>query len=36
MGNRIFFPIIDKYNLEIKDILRTFVEHVAIQISSNI
>lgn len=27
------FPIIDKYNLDIKDILRTFVEHVAIQIS---
>lgn len=27
------FPIIDKYNLNIKDILRTFVEHVAIQIS---
>ncbi len=27
------FPIIDKYNLDIEDILRTFVEHVAIQIS---
>jgi len=27
------FPIIDKYNLAIKDILRTFVEHVAIQIA---
>lgn len=25
-------PIIDKYNLETKDILRTFVEHVAMQI----
>lgn len=30
------FPIIDKYNLDIKDILRTFVEHVAIQISKKI
>jgi anhydro-N-acetylmuramic acid kinase len=29
-------PIINKYNLETKDILRTFVEHVAIQISKNI
>ncbi|WP_315897842.1 anhydro-N-acetylmuramic acid kinase [Gillisia sp. Hel_I_86] len=27
------FPIIDKCNLTIRDILRTFVEHVAIQIS---
>lgn len=27
------FPIIDKYNLDIKDILRTFVEHVAMQIT---
>ncbi|MEX1381896.1 anhydro-N-acetylmuramic acid kinase [Lutibacter sp.] len=27
------FPIIDKYNLEINDILRTFVEHIAIQIA---
>jgi len=26
-------PIIDKYNLDTKDILRTFVEHVAMQIS---
>ena len=32
----IIFPIIDKYNLELKDILRTFVEHIAIQISQNI
>jgi anhydro-N-acetylmuramic acid kinase len=30
------FPIIDKYNLNTKDILRTFVEHIAIQISNNI
>jgi len=27
------FPIIDKYKCDIKDILRTFVEHIAIQIS---
>jgi len=27
------FPIINKYKLEIKDILRTFVEHVAMQIA---
>lgn len=26
-------PIIDKYNLPIKDILRTFIEHVAIQLA---
>jgi anhydro-N-acetylmuramic acid kinase len=30
------FPIIDKYSLDIKDILRTFVEHIAIQISKKI
>lgn len=30
------FPIIDKYNLETKDILRTFVEHIAIQIAKKI
>jgi len=30
------FPIIDEYKLNIKDILRTFVEHVAIQISKKI
>lgn len=27
------FPLIDAFNLDIKDVLRTFVEHVAIQIS---
>ncbi len=27
------FPIIDKYNLTIKDVLKTFIEHVAFQIS---
>jgi len=30
------FPIIDKFNLEISDVLRTFVEHVAIQIVKKI
>ena len=30
------FPMIDKHKLNIKDILRTFVEHVAIQISKKI
>jgi anhydro-N-acetylmuramic acid kinase len=30
------FPLIDKYNIEIKDILRTYVEHVAIQISKSV
>ena len=30
------FPLIDDYKLNIKDILRTFVEHVAIQISKKI
>ncbi|WP_456376311.1 anhydro-N-acetylmuramic acid kinase [Lutibacter sp.] len=30
------FPLINKYNLEIKDILRTFVEHVAIQIARKV
>lgn len=30
------FPLIDSYNIEIQDVLRTFVEHVAIQISTEI
>jgi anhydro-N-acetylmuramic acid kinase len=30
------FPIIDKYDMEIADILRTFVEHIAIQITKKI
>ena len=30
------FPMIDKHNLNIKDVLRTFVEHIAIQISKKI
>jgi anhydro-N-acetylmuramic acid kinase len=29
-------PLIDDFNLEVEDVLRTFVEHVAIQISKNI
>ena len=29
-------PMIDKHNLSIKDVLRTFVEHIAIQISKKI
>lgn len=31
--NNCIFPIIDNYNLPVKDILRTFVEHIATQIS---
>ena len=30
------FPMIDSHNLSIEDILRTFVEHIAIQISNNL
>ena len=30
------FPIINKYNLKTKDILRTFVEHIAMQIAKKI
>ena len=32
--NKNIFPLIDSYNLEIADILRTFSEHIAIQISN--
>ncbi|PHR70840.1 MAG: anhydro-N-acetylmuramic acid kinase [Lutibacter sp.] len=32
----VIFPLIDNYNLSEKDILRTFVEHIVIQISSKI
>lgn len=32
----IVFPIIDAYHLEVKDILKTFVEHIAIQIAAKI
>ena len=34
--NSHIFPLIDSFNLEVKDILRTFVEHVAIQIANTI
>ena len=30
------FPLIDKYNLKTEDILKSFVEHIAIQISNEI
>jgi anhydro-N-acetylmuramic acid kinase len=30
------FPMINKYNLEVKAVLRTFVEHIAIQIAKKI
>jgi len=30
------FPLIDTYKLSVEDILRTFVEHIAIQISDNL
>jgi len=29
------FPLIDSFKLDVKDILRTFVEHISIQISKN-
>lgn len=34
--NKKIFVLIDTFKLEIKDILRTFVEHIAVQISSEI
>jgi len=30
------FPLIDSYNLQTKDVLRTFVEHISIQISNTL
>ena len=33
---KIIFPLIDSHNISVEDILRTFVEHIAIQISSNL
>ena len=33
---KFIFPLIDAKNIEIKDILRTFIEHIAIQISKQI
>ena len=32
--NEIIFPMIDSYHLSVKDVLRTVIEHVAIQISN--
>ncbi len=32
----IILPLIDSFSLKIKDILRTFIEHVAIQVGNNI
>ncbi|OEK07882.1 anhydro-N-acetylmuramic acid kinase [Flavivirga aquatica] len=34
--NTFIFPLIDRFQLEIKDILKTCVEHIAIQIASEI
>lgn len=34
--NNEVFPLIDSYNLSVKDVLRTFVEHIAIQVSNEI
>ena len=30
------FPLIDSFNIPVEDVLRTFVEHIAIQISNNL
>ena len=30
---KFIFPLIDSYNLDVRDILRTFIEHVSLQIS---
>jgi anhydro-N-acetylmuramic acid kinase len=32
----VIFPLIDSYNLTVKDVLRTFVEHVSIQIGKEL
>jgi anhydro-N-acetylmuramic acid kinase len=34
--NKNVFPSIESFNLQIEDILRTYVEHIAIQISKNL
>ena len=34
--NKNIFPLIDSFELEIKNILRTFIEHIAVQISNEI
>jgi len=33
---RFVFPLINSYNMDVKDVLRTFIEHVAIQITKEI
>lgn len=32
----IIFPLIDQFNMEVKDILRTYIEHIAFQISTKL
>ncbi len=32
--NEVIFPLIDSFDLSLRDVLRTFVEHIAIQISN--
>ena len=34
--DKMIIPIIESYGLEVKDVLRTFVEHIAVQISKEI
>jgi len=34
--NKVVFPLIDSYKMKPRDILRTFIEHIAIQISKEI
>ncbi|WP_072399718.1 anhydro-N-acetylmuramic acid kinase [Flaviramulus basaltis] len=34
--NKYIFPLINSFNLEVKDVLKTVVEHISIQISSEI
>jgi anhydro-N-acetylmuramic acid kinase len=34
--NKYVFPLADSFDLEVKDVLRTFVEHVAMQIANQI
>lgn len=34
--NKNIFPLVDSFDLEIQDILRTFIEHIAIQVASEV
>ena len=34
--NKIIFPLIENYKIEIKDILNTYIHHVAYQIKKNV